>query len=153
VADERRLVHLELGFPLALMLRAIDRGLAAVSWAAAALVLVLLFAGPSLIGAKKSGSFGYGGSPGAGSSGSATGGGSAAGAAVFASAGCASCHTLKAAHSAGSIGPTLDQVRPSASSVSAIVRSGGGTMPSFAGKLTPTQIAAVAQYVSSVAGR
>ncbi len=139
------------------MLRAIDRGLAGVSWTAAALVLVLLFAGPSLIGAKKSGSVGYGGSSGtssSSSSGSASGSGSAtAGAAVFASAGCASCHTLKAAGATGSVGPDLDQVRPDASTVSAIVKSGAGTMPSFAGKLSPVDIAAVAQFVSSTAGR
>jgi mono/diheme cytochrome c family protein len=135
------------------MLRAIDRSLAVVSLVAAALVVVLLFAGPSLIGAKKSGTAGYGGSSGIGSSGSSVGGSTASGAAVFASAGCASCHTLKAAGATGSIGPDLDQVRPSASTVSAIVQSGGGAMPSFAGKLSSAQIAAVAAYVSSVAGR
>ena len=138
------------------MLRAIDRGLAAVSWSAAALVLVLLFAGPSLIGAKRSGTLGYGGSS-AGSSrpaGSRSAGSSAtAGAAVFASAGCGSCHTLKAAGATGSVGPNLDQIRPAASTVSAIVQSGSGAMPSFAQKLSAAQIAAVAQYVESVAGR
>jgi mono/diheme cytochrome c family protein len=139
------------------MLRVIDRGLAGVSWTAAALVLVLLFAGPSLIGAKKSGSVGYGGPSGTSSSssaGSGAGGGSAsAGPAVFVNAGCASCHTLKASGATGSVGPNLDQVRPDAQTVSAIVKSGGGTMPSFAGKLSPAEISAVAQYVSSTAGR
>jgi mono/diheme cytochrome c family protein len=137
------------------MLRTIDRGLAAISWTAAALVLVLLFAGPSLIGAKRTGTPGYGSS--AGSSrpaGSQSGGGSAsAGAAVFASAGCGGCHTLRAAGASGSTGPDLDQVRPSASTVSALVQSGGGAMPSFGGRLSAAQIAAVARYVASVAGR
>jgi mono/diheme cytochrome c family protein len=135
------------------MLRAIDRSLAVVSWVAAGLVVLLLFAGPSLIGAKKSGTAGYGGSSGLGSSGSSVGGSARSGAAVFASAGCASCHTLKAASATGSIGPDLDQLRPSASTVSAIVQSGGGVMPSFAGKLSSAQIAALAAYVSRVAGR
>jgi mono/diheme cytochrome c family protein len=140
------------------MVRVIDRGLAAVSWTAAALVLVLLFAGPSLIGAKKSGTFSYGGSSSpagaSGSAGASSGGGSApAGASVFATAGCGSCHTLKAAGATGSIGPDLDQVRPGASTVRSIVQSGAGAMPSFAGKLSAAQIAAVARYVSSVAGR
>lgn len=36
--------------------------------------------------------------------------GKADGAAIFASAGCASCHTLKAANAAGTLGPTLDTV-------------------------------------------
>ncbi len=118
------------------MLRLLDRGLAVLSWAAAALVVVLLFAGPALIGAKKS---------------SATG--QTTGPAVFASAGCGSCHTLKAAAASGSVGPNLDQLRPSTAAVSGIVRSGGGGMPSFSGKLTDSQIAAVATYVSTVAGR
>ena len=72
---------------------------------------------------------------------------------MFATAGCSECHTLKAAGATGSIGPDLDQVRPTASTVSAIVQSGSGAMPSFAGKLSAAQIAAVAQYVASVAGR
>jgi mono/diheme cytochrome c family protein len=138
------------------MLRAIDRGLAAVSWTAAALVLVLLFAGPSLIGARRSGTHGYGGSSAGSSSpaGSRSAGGSApAGAAVFATAGCGSCHTLRAAGATGSTGPNLDQLRPAAATVSAIVQSGSGAMPSFAGRLSATEIAAVAQYVASVAGR
>ncbi|HSO99523.1 MAG TPA: c-type cytochrome [Solirubrobacteraceae bacterium] len=137
------------------MLRTIDRGLAAISWTAAALVLVLLFAGPSLIGAKRSGTPGYGGSSAGSSSpaGSRSGGSAPAGSAVFAGAGCGSCHTLKAAGATGSTGPDLDQLRPSASTVSAVVQSGGGGMPSFAGRLSAVQIAAVAKYVASVAGR
>jgi cytochrome c6 len=118
------------------MLSQLDRGLAAVSWAAAALVVVLLFAGPSLIGANKSSAAGQ-----------------TSGSAVFASAGCSGCHTLKAAGASGAIGPNLDQLRPSAATVSAIVRSGGGAMPSFSGKLSDARIAAVATYVSTVAGR
>lgn len=135
------------------MLRLLDRGLMMVSWAAAALVVVLLFAGPSLIGAKKTNATGpYGTSP-TPASPASTGTQTSAGAQVFASAGCGSCHTLKAAGATGAIGPNLDQVRPSAATVAAIVRSGGGSMPSFAGKLTDAQIAAVGSYVSSVEGR
>jgi mono/diheme cytochrome c family protein len=136
------------------MLQLIDRGLTAVSVVAVVLVVVLLFAGPSLIGAKKSSATGaaYGtGAP----SGSGTQSGSTApsGSAVFASAGCGGCHTLKAAGASGAIGPNLDQLRPSTATVTAIVRSGGGSMPSFAGKLSDDQIAAVATFVSTVAGR
>ena len=139
------------------MLRLLDRGLAVVSWVAAALVVVLLFAGPSLIGAKKSStarqSSGSSGQT-SGSSGSGSGGaGQAAGSAVFASAGCGGCHTLKAAGASGTVGPNLDQLQPSAAAVSQIVRSGGGVMPSFSGKLSDAQIMAVASYVSTVAGR
>jgi mono/diheme cytochrome c family protein len=124
------------------MLRRLDRGVAAVSWLAAALVVVLLFAGPSLIGAKKSSTSGKTG----GSSGRTSG------SAVFASAGCSGCHTLKAAGASGTIGPNLDQLRPTAAAVSQIVRTGGGAMPSFSGKLSNAQIAAVAQYVATAAG-
>ena len=125
------------------MLRQIDRGLMFVSWIAAALVVVLLFAGPSLVGAKKTTTTAPSKS---GSSGQISG------AAVFASAGCARCHTLKAAGATGSVGPDLDQVRPSAADVSQVVKSGSGAMPSFSGKLSDAQIAAVASYVASVAG-
>jgi mono/diheme cytochrome c family protein len=139
------------------MLRLIDRGLTVICVAAAALVVVLLFAGPSLIGAKKSTaaapSSSAPSSSGSGSSGSSTSGAaSTAGKAVFTSAGCATCHTLKDAGATGSVGPNLDQLQPSAGAVSGIVRSGGGGMPSFSGKLSDAQIAAVATYVSSVAG-
>jgi mono/diheme cytochrome c family protein len=136
------------------MLRLLDRGLMVVSWVAAALVVALLFAGPSLIGAKKSSAAGTstGGSSGAGQTSGSSGAGQASGSAVFASAGCGGCHTLKAAGASGTVGPDLDQVRPTAAAVSQIVRSGGGTMPSFSGKLSDAQIAAVASYVSTVAG-
>jgi cytochrome c6 len=139
------------------MLRLIDKGLAVICVAAAALVVVLLFAGPSLIGAKKSSaaapSSSAPSSSGSGTSGSSTSGAAAAaGKAVFTSAGCATCHTLKDAGATGSVGPNLDQLQPSASTVSGVVRSGSGGMPSFSGKLSDAQIAAVATYVSSVAG-
>jgi len=131
------------------MLGLLDRGLAVLSWIAAAFVVVLLFAGPSLIGAKKSGAAASKSGAAASPSGVA---GRPSGAAVFASAGCGSCHTLKAAGASGTIGPDLDQLRPTAATVSQIVRTGSGEMPSFAGKLSDAQIAAVASYVSTVAG-
>ncbi|MFL5830818.1 MAG: c-type cytochrome [Solirubrobacteraceae bacterium] len=143
-------------------MRWLDRVLAWVSWAAALLVVVLLFAGPSLIGAKTSksnytitsgsGSKGGSSSGSGSSSSSSSSSSSAAGAAVFSSAGCANCHTLKAAGASGTVGPNLDQLQPSADQVRAIVSSGGGGMPSFTSKLSSAQIAAVASYVSSVAG-
>jgi mono/diheme cytochrome c family protein len=131
------------------MLRLLDRGLAVISWIAAALVIVLLFAGPSLIGAKKSGAAA---NPSGGAANPSGAGGPPSGSAVFASAGCGKCHTLKAAGASGSVGPDLDQLRPTAATVSQIVQSGGGAMPSFSGKLSDAEIAAVASYVSTVAG-
>jgi len=91
------------------------------------------------------------------SSGGSQGGGSKTaakpnGKQVFETAGCTSCHTLKDAGSKGTIGPDLDQLKPSESTVQHQVETGGGAMPSFKDKLSPAQIAAVAKYVSSVAG-
>ena len=74
-------------------------------------------------------------------------GSSAAGAKVFASAGCGGCHTLSAAKSAGQTGPNLDQLKPSHAAVVHQVSSGGGGMPSFAGKLSRGQIEDVASFV------
>jgi mono/diheme cytochrome c family protein len=96
---------------------------------------------------------GCGGSSAGGGGSSGSGGGNSAGAKVFATAGCKSCHTLKAAGATGSVGPNLDQLKPDEALVTKQVNSGGGVMPSFKGKLTPAQIKAVAQYVSSVAGK
>jgi len=87
--------------------------------------------------------------------GGASGGGSAAAAGkkVFASAGCANCHTLKDAGSTGTIGPDLDQLKPSEPVVQHQVEVGGGAMPAFKSQLSATQIKDVATYVSSVAGK
>lgn len=67
---------------------------------------------------------------------------------MFADAGCGGCHTLKAAGSNGSVGPNLDDLNPSFDQVVRKVKSGGGGMPSFEGKLSETQIRDVASFVS-----
>jgi mono/diheme cytochrome c family protein len=72
---------------------------------------------------------------------------------IFASAGCNGCHTLKDAGASGTVGPNLDQLKPSEAAVEKQVTNGGGAMPAFKGQLTPAQIKAVAEYVSSVAGK
>jgi mono/diheme cytochrome c family protein len=74
------------------------------------------------------------------------------GAAVFTQAGCGSCHTLAAAGSSSNIGPDLDQLRPTREAVARQVRSGGGSMPAFSGKLTAAEIQAVAEFVASESG-
>jgi cytochrome c553 len=70
------------------------------------------------------------------------------GAAVFADAGCGTCHTLEAAGSNGSIGPNLDDASPSFDEVVNKVKSGGGGMPSFADRLSEQEIRDVAAFVS-----
>jgi mono/diheme cytochrome c family protein len=84
-----------------------------------------------------------------------TGGGSdlvAQGKQVFETAGCTSCHTLKDAGASGTVGPNLDDAKPPKDLVVDRVTNGKGVMPSFKGQLTAQQIAAVAAYVSTVAG-
>jgi cytochrome c6 len=83
----------------------------------------------------------------------ATGGSTAAGKAVFASAGCANCHTLKDARATGKVGPDLDTLKPAKDRVARQVTNGGAAMPPFKGRLSAAQIQAVAAYVSSVAGK
>jgi len=80
------------------------------------------------------------------------GGDAAAGKAVFASAGCGGCHTLKAAGSSGNVGPNLDQLHPNFKAVHDQVEHGGGAMPAFHGQLSEQQIANVAAFVSKSAG-
>ena len=76
----------------------------------------------------------------------------AAGAKIFQSAGCNGCHTLAAAHATGTVGPNLDQAKPSYQLVAARVTLGKGVMPSFKGQLTAQQIADVAAYVVKSTG-
>ncbi len=65
---------------------------------------------------------------------------------------CAICHTLKSAGAAGTVGPSLDELKPDKPRVLETVRRGAGVMPPFAGKLTPEQIEAVAAFVAKTAG-
>lgn len=76
----------------------------------------------------------------------------AAGATIFASAGCAGCHTLAAAHATGTVGPNFDQSKPDYRKATARVTLGKNVMPSFKGKLTDQQIADVAAYVVKSTG-
>jgi mono/diheme cytochrome c family protein len=75
-----------------------------------------------------------------------------AGKSVFSSAGCGSCHTMKDAGSNGTVGPNLDDAKPSLQLVVERVTLGKSPMPPFKGQLKDQQIADVAQYVSTVAG-
>ena len=75
-----------------------------------------------------------------------------AGAGVFSSAGCGSCHTLAAAHSTGTVGPNLDQLKPDYRAVTSQVTNGGGAMPAFKTTLSTQKIADVAAYVVKSTG-
>ena len=95
-----------------------------------------------------SGSFGEapGPAPGAGE------GGAANGASLFGQE-CASCHVLAVAGSTGTVGPNLDDVKPSKAAVAQKVTDGGGGMPAFGGRLSGEQIDAIATYVARSADK
>jgi outer membrane protein assembly factor BamB/mono/diheme cytochrome c family protein len=79
---------------------------------------------------------------------------SAEGMEIF-STNCSSCHTLAAAGASGTVGPNLDELKPSLATVEHQVINGGGAMPAF-GKthiLSPEEVKSVAGYVSEVAGK
>ena len=67
---------------------------------------------------------------------------------------CGTCHTLSDAGTSGSIGPNLDDLKPDAARVTTAIENGGagtGAMP--ANIVTGQEAEAVAEYVSSVAGK
>jgi cbb3-type cytochrome c oxidase subunit III len=80
-------------------------------------------------------------------------GGGTDGKAIFASAGCSGCHTLAAAGANGTVGPNLDDAKPSKELAIDRVTNGRGGMPSFKGQLSDAQIEAVATYVAENAGK
>jgi cytochrome c553 len=80
------------------------------------------------------------------------GGNAAAGKAAFDSAGCGGCHTLEAANASGTVGPNLDEKKPTAALVIDRVTNGKGGMPSFKDQLSTQQIKDVAAYVAQASG-
>jgi mono/diheme cytochrome c family protein len=81
------------------------------------------------------------------------GGGGTDGKTIFATAGCNGCHTLAAAGANGTVGPNLDDAKPSKELAVDRVTNGQGGMPSFKGQLSEAQIDAVATFVSENAGQ
>jgi mono/diheme cytochrome c family protein len=93
------------------------------------------------------------GLPVSGGGGGGTGGGGTDGKSIFASAGCGGCHTLAAAGAAGTIGPNLDEAKPSVDLAIERVTNGKGQMPSFKDRFSKQQIDAVAKFVAENAGK
>jgi mono/diheme cytochrome c family protein len=79
-------------------------------------------------------------------------GDAAAGKAIFASKGCATCHTLADAGATGTIGPNLDEVKPDLAIAVDRIVNGKGTMPPFKSQLSTKEIADVAAYVVQASG-
>jgi len=75
------------------------------------------------------------------------------GEAIFAAAGCGGCHTLEAAGASGTVGPSLDDAKPSRELAIDRVTNGRGAMPAFKDSYDEAQIAAVADYVVASAGK
>ena len=71
---------------------------------------------------------------------------------VFGEAGCAGCHTLRAANATGTQGPNLDTVGPGYERVVEQVTKGGPAMPSFEFKLGKDEIRNVASFVADSTG-
>lgn len=65
---------------------------------------------------------------------------------------CATCHTLQAAGAEGQVGPVLDELKPDEQRVLRALRNGIGIMPSYAEKLSPQDMQAVARFVSQATG-
>ena len=70
-------------------------------------------------------------------------------------AGCAACHTLKAAGAEANIGPNLDTVNLTVELVKDMVTHGLGVMPAYGeeGILTKEEIDIVSFYVAKSAGK
>jgi len=68
------------------------------------------------------------------------------------SSGCGSCHTLADAGTSGTVGPVLDDTKPSFELAVERVTNGQGAMPPFSASLSEQQIADVAAYVSQATG-
>jgi mono/diheme cytochrome c family protein len=78
-----------------------------------------------------------------------TSGGDADGEAIFASAGCGSCHTFAPAGASGKVGPSLDSIDMSKDEIAQQIRRGGNGMPAYEGRLSDDEIDAVADYVEN----
>jgi cytochrome c553 len=74
-------------------------------------------------------------------------GDAAKGETIFNEQACGGCHTLEAAGSSGTIGPSLDESKPAFDLVVERVTNGAGAMPSFSDKLSEDEIKDVAAYV------
>jgi sulfite dehydrogenase len=61
---------------------------------------------------------------------------------------CAICHSLQAVEASGTVGPSLDELRPEAARVETALREGLNAMPSYAQTLSDAQIRALARFVA-----
>jgi sulfite dehydrogenase len=62
---------------------------------------------------------------------------------------CATCHTLQAVDATGTVGPSLDELKPDAARVETALREGLNAMPSYADSLDDAQIRALARFIDA----
>jgi mono/diheme cytochrome c family protein len=128
------------------MLKRVDKGLAIFCWIAAAVLVVMLLAGPTVV-AHDSDKAATKAAAGASPYAATTATTAPDGKALFKS-NCGSCHTLSAAGTTGTVGPKLDGIGLNAAAVEAVMKAGPGVMPSFTSSLSPAERAAVAKFVA-----
>jgi mono/diheme cytochrome c family protein len=81
--------------------------------------------------------------------GATTGTSASPGERVFVETGCGSCHTLAAAGTTGTAGPSLDGRDYDVPAVEGWVRRGGKGMPAYAEQLSAQQIRNVATFLAA----
>ena len=129
------------------MLALLDRFSGWLTWVAALLVVVMLLAGPAVVASDQNNPS-KSEAAGMAAYSSAAGGGAKPDAKALFVQNCGSCHTLGKAGTSGQVGPSLDGTQAGVAAIERQVRNGGGTMPSFKGKLSDAQIKAIAAYVA-----
>jgi mono/diheme cytochrome c family protein len=78
----------------------------------------------------------------------------AAGRRLFAAEHCGACHALAAVHARGGSGPDFDtSERLTRPQLRAALTEGANGMPSYAGRLTPAQLAALAAFLFAATRR
>jgi cytochrome c6 len=87
------------------------------------------------------------GGGGDGGGGAAPEGDVANGETIFTDQDCGNCHVLEAAGTSGTVGPSLDERKPSFETAVKQVTEGGGGMPAFNDDLSEQEIRDVAAYV------
>ena len=126
------------------MLGRVDKVVAVVSWVLAAVLGVMLFAGPAVVAEDEP----QAEKPPAGVSPYASGGAAAKDAKALFTENCGACHTLSAAGTTGTTGPSLDDGLP-ASAVEDAMVAGPGIMPEFGNELSAEDRKAIAEYVAA----
>ena len=141
LVHERAVVRARERLPRALMLPTIDKVVAIGSWLVAAALAVMLFAGPVIVAEDE----GPAAEPAAAGTSPYKAGADPK--ALF-TENCGACHTLEAAGTTGTTGPSLDGDY-SAQAVEDAMVAGPGIMPEFGEELSAADRTAIAEFVAA----